>query len=327
MKRFILVFGTLVAILLAFQMVLEAAEIKVGGFGQIQYYYDEASSGASKFIAKRARLRALATLTDRVGFFTQLDFIGGPALATTLNTPILNDARLDVTLCPYSKLSAGQFCIPFGIETPISPYNLEAINYSYVVTNLTGYLRDVGVMLSGKYSWPDYFFDYSLALVNGTGYNKAEDNKYKDLVGRLGFNYKGFGLGASLYTGKKGAKADLDKMRTGVDAKFDKGPFFFQAEYIQAKDDTSKTSDDISSQGYYLLAGYKILSYLQPMVKFDLWDPNTDTKNNQVTKIALGGNWLFSPAAKLQLFYDIKGEEKEPEVKNNCFTAQLAMTF
>jgi hypothetical protein len=132
--------------------------MKVGGFAQVGYQYDEGGAGSSKFAAKRARLRAIGTLTDRLGFFAQMDFWGGPAIyhpgeaMSSPTSPTLLDLRLDYQVGPFLKLSAGQFALPFGLEIQTSPFNLEAVNYSYVVGagwNYTGYfpyLRDVGIM-------------------------------------------------------------------------------------------------------------------------------------------------------------------------------------
>jgi hypothetical protein len=136
----------------------EAAEMKVGGFAQIYYKYDEGGAGSSNFATKRARLRATGTLADRLGFFAQMDFWGGPVIygpwetVSSLASPTLLDLRLDYQVSPLLKLSAGQFALPFGLEIQTSPFNLEVVNYSYVVGagwNYTGYfpyLRDVGIM-------------------------------------------------------------------------------------------------------------------------------------------------------------------------------------
>jgi len=310
-------------------------DIKFGGFGQFQYYYEQGSN-ISKFVPKRVRFKATGTLTDRVGFFVQHDFWGMPN--TTPPAPLLFDARLDYTICPCAKLSAGQFALPFGIETPISPYNLDAITYSYVVgagwpqrpdslggpTGLFSYIRDLGVMLWGTHPKNDWKATYNLAVFNGNGFNKSEQNRYKDVVGRLACSYKWATLGGSIYSGKTDTTNYLkSKLRFGGDLKLDRDPFLLQAEFIQGKDDT------ITRRGYYALAEVKLWKVLQPVIKYDIWDPNTSTGDNQINKIAGGLNWYFSPNSKLQMIYEVKGEESDSVATryNDDFILQWGMSF
>ncbi len=306
-------------------------DIKFGGFGQFQYYYEQGSN-ISKFVPKRVRFKATGTLTEKVGFFIQHDFWGAGG---TPPAPRLLDARFDYTLCPCAKLSAGQFALPFGIEVSNSPYNLDAITYSYVVgtgwpqtpgpTGFFPYNRDLGVMFWGTYPKNDWKATYNLAVFNGGGYDKSEENQYKDVVGRLAGSYKWATLGGSYYYGKTGAISDSlkDKVRFGGDLKLDRAPFLFQTEFIQGWDDT------VTRRGYYALAEVKLWKVLQPVIKYDVWDPNTATGNNQVNKIAGGLNWYFSPNSKLQAIYEIKGEESDlvPTRYNDDFILQWGMSF
>jgi hypothetical protein len=318
---------------LAEMAVASDVDIKFGGFGQFQYYYEQGNN-ISKFVPKRVRFKATGTLTDRVGFFVQHDFWGAGG---TPPAPRLLDARFDYTICPCAKLSAGQFALPFGIETPISPYSLDAITYSYMVgagwpqtpgpTGFFPYIRDLGVMLWGTYPKNNLKAIYNLAVFNGGGYDKSEENQYKDVIGRLAGSYKWATLGWSYYYGKTDSGTTTrpykDKVRFGGDLKLDRGPFLFQTEFIQGWDDT------ITRRGYYALAEVKLWKVLQPVIKYDVWDPNTNTGNNQINKIAGGLNWYFSPNSKLQAIYEIKGEESDSVATkyNDDFILQWGMNF
>lgn len=220
----------------------------------------------------------------------------------------------------------------------MSSYDLEAINYSYVVgtgwaggTGYFPYLRDVGIMAWGTQDVSNQSgLKYNLALVNGTGYTRVENNKYKDIVARLAYSYRGCGLGVSHYNGRKpspAGRANLEKVRTGLDFEVDKDPFLLRAEYAIGRDDTVSAADDINSFGYYALAGYRVWSGLQPVVKYDFWDSNSDRDGNEINKVALGLNCLIPPAAKIQVFYEIKNEPEAARIKNNDFIIQWGMTF
>jgi hypothetical protein len=93
------------------------------------------------------------------------------------------------------------------------------------------------------------------------------------------------------------------------------------------REDFSTTDDDVSSSGFYALAACKVIPNLQPVVKYDFWDSDSDIDDNEITKVALGLNYLATPAAKLQLLYEIKNEPKGFEYHNNDFIAQWGVTF
>lgn len=335
-----------------------ASDIKITGFGQWWYYYTDAGAyGTSKFAMQRMRFKFASQMTDRVGFFTQFDFRAAPEIH-------LLDALLDVKLAPWVKLRAGQFTIPFGIETPISPFNLDCISYSYVVGSGevvpyqtvdtlgdtivlymgTGFfpgLREVGFQLRGSYD-P---VDYALAVMNGKGLKvdgtlNPEDNKFKDIAGRVGFSKAGVSVGGSGYFGFFNA-TDPDSLwnviRFGGDLKVDIANVLLKGEFIMGSHGVADDSTT-GQMGYYVTLGYTIpidelspkeegYMAFQPVVRYDAWDGDTDTDEDGVSRITAGANFWFDRNTKLSAFYEVRSEEWDDGPKDDRFRLQLATAW
>ena len=328
-----------------------ASDIKITGFGQWWYYYTDAGPyGTSQFMMKRMRFKAASQMTDKVGFFTQFDFKAGPSVH-------LLDALLDVKLAPWLKLRAGQFCIPFGIETPSSPFALDVISYSYVVgageavtfqvdtmvyTVSPGFfrgLREVGFQLRGKYD-P---VNYAVAVMNGKGLTGGEDNKFKDIMGRVGFSKAGVGAGGSVYYGyvDNPAEANPDdslwsKLIFGGDLKVDISNVLLKGEFIMGSMTMGEV--DMGSMGYYVILGYTIpvgelgpkeegYMAFQPVVRYDAWDGDTDTDEDGISRITAGANFWFDRNAKVSAFYEVRSEEWDDGPKDDRFRLQLALAW
>ncbi len=345
MKRFIsclVLAGFCLAASIAF-----ASDLKISGFGQWWYYYTDAGThGTSEFMMKRMRFKPSYQMTDKVGFFTQFDFKAGPSVH-------LLDALLDVKLAPWMKLRAGQFCIPFGIETPSSPFALDVISYSYVVgagegTGLFPGLREVGFQMRGKY--PPV--NYALAVMNGKGLTGGEDNKFKDIMGRVGFSKPGISVGGSGYYGFHNAVVGFDSvnmvditdpdslwnvLRYGADLKVDIANVLVKGEFIMGSHGVADDST-MGQMGYYVLLGYTIpigeygpkepgYMALQPMVRFDAWDGDTDADDDGLSRITAGANFWFDKNTKVSAFYEVRTEGGDLDVKDDKFRLQLGLAW
>jgi hypothetical protein len=325
-----------------------AADLKVGGFGQWWYYYTDAGAhGESKFIMQRMRFKVSSQLTDKAGFFTQFDFKASPADIHLL------DAWLDVKLAPWLTVRAGQFAIPFGFETPISPWALDVMSYSYVVGagEPTGVgffpgIRDIGLQFRGKRE-P---IDYAVAVINGKGLTGGEDNKFKDVAGRLGFSKKGIGVGGSGYYGFVNATgldslnnvitypdSEWAKTRFGADLEVDIAHFLLKTEVIMGSQGVGDTTT-LKQMGYYATLGYTFVlcqttasepgyRAFQPVVRYDAWDPNSDVDDNGMSRISAGANFWFDKDAKVSAFYEIRSEQGDTDIKDNRLRLQLGLAW
>lgn len=318
--------------------ILAGKPIKVSGYIQPRYQYQEERGKSDSFDVRRARLDIKGDITERFGYRTQVEFGG-------TSGPFLLDATIDYKFNPYLKLTAGQFKIPFSQENLTSSPKLETINRSQVVEALVARSRDVignqngrdiGVQASGSLlPYKEiYLFDYAVGVFNGSGINKVEVNEQKDLIGRLIFHplTKDLSIGGSYYTGRftlTTARARVDdnkrkRDRFGTEFAYVKDPVSLKGEYIWGIDGWT------NKQGGYIQAGYFIIpKKFQGVFKFDTFDPNADTDDDETFVYTIGGNWYFNKWAFLQVNYEIK-DERNPnvkEIKNNALTAQATLQF
>ena len=102
--------------------------------------------------------------------------------------------------CKEFGVQFGQFKNPITFEASISPSKYDFIDFSYVVQNLAKMgsgdvaglnvtARDAGFMLLGGFVHRDGYsiINYHLGVVNGNGINEKDNNKSKDVFGKLTF--------------------------------------------------------------------------------------------------------------------------------------------
>ncbi len=65
---------------------------------------------------------------------------------------------------------------------------------------------------------------------------------------------------------------------------------------------------------------------LQPVVKYESYDPNTDADDDVNTTITFGVNYFFNDWTRLQLNYLYKAEEPT-EISNDEILMQLQVKF
>jgi len=273
--------------------------LKLSGYSQVQYTHWEGDR--EDFSIRRARLGLRGSLLKNIDYSLQVDAV---------RSPVLLDARVDITLFPQAKLSFGQFKVPFSLENLTSSSALDLVDRTQSVKKIcpaqdigaTG--RDIGMTVSGKFSW----IEYSLGVFNGSGINTRDRNDRKDMVGRLVVRPFDFlSIGISHYEGVHSLFAGgpfLNRDRTGVEFSIAKGRHFLKGEYILAKD------EDVDRAGWYVRGGYSFIrDKLQAVVNYDSYDMDLDLNENRSDVLTLGLNWFFSKKTKLQVNYEYHKQE------------------
>ncbi len=298
----------------------------------------------SRFALARARLKTNVELSNIVSFFGQIDFMAYQNNVTsttnkndvyTYNLLQMMDLFLNIKLHDYITLRFGQFTIPFGYEIMRSPYDLELVSYSLAVGTGHKYygkqlgffphLRDVGMYAYGDF----HGFNYKVGIVNGAGMYRSEENrvdiskdrdygnKFKDLVGRIGYSHKLFSAGISGYYGLRDAYDDFDANRRfwrgGIDLESNYNNIIFASEIIFGQDEY-KTIDVANgkikfdphfSYGTYAMLGYRFTGLkLAPVVRYGYIEPNDSIDDDEFSSITAGINYYFSEFAKLTLSYE-----------------------
>jgi hypothetical protein len=184
------------------------AKLKFSGYIQGRYEWREDSySGVDsmnrptnfdRFLVRRARLKA-TYVGENAEYMLQIDSTG--------DGTVLRDAEATFvdTWTPLGiRATAGQFKIPFGYEVLQSSGDREMPERARVIRALFPNERDRGVRVQARYDW----LRFSGAAVNGTFigdavYGTTDQNRYADLVGRLGGDFDFLVVGVSGQFGQK----------------------------------------------------------------------------------------------------------------------------
>lgn len=173
---------------------------------------------------------------------------------------------------PYLYVQFGQQKKPFGLESQVQEAFTPVINLATFATTLGLATREIGLQLRGDlfpsvdlgYNFRNPLIQYSVGIFNGSGPNALDNNRDKDIAGRLVLNapvdynsiFRGLTLGGSIYTGKQDISKTFGtgtsavtlkdkgiKNRYGLDLSYVpvRNPIGFTAEYVWSKDESSFT--------------------------------------------------------------------------------------
>jgi phosphate-selective porin OprO/OprP len=302
--------------------------LQLSGLVQTEYQGFEQSGVNNAFSLHRARLDVKGDINDSWNYEVYTEFA-----ATTK----LLDAYTTYKIADYLKFTAGQFKIPFSIESLIADSQLEFIDRSQVVNALAGRStdvignqngRDIGIQINGSFAKVNdrYLFDYTFGVFNGAGYDVTTDNNgHKDLVARLSIHpINNLVVSANIYNGQGnyGTPAkNQTRNRNGFDARYVLGGLSLTAEYDNGTDGI------IKRDGWYAQAAYFVIpKKLQLAAKYDTYDPNQAVATDRTTIYYGGVNYFFNNWARFTVDYLYRHEDVTP-IKNNILEAQLQLTF
>ena len=172
---------------------------KISGFVQGMYEWHDADKESTTDISSFSVRRARFTITGDLykGKAGVIDYRFYFDLTRVPKNPIL-DMWLRYQPCKEFGVQFGQFKNPITFEASISPSKYDFIDFSYVVQNLAKMgsgdvaglnvtARDAGFMLLGGFLHRDGYslINYHIGVVNGNGINEKDNNKSKDVFGRL----------------------------------------------------------------------------------------------------------------------------------------------
>lgn len=289
---------------------------KLSGWTQFQYVgWDK---GVDNFSVRRSRLTLAGDILKNMHYKLQLEFA---------KTPLILDATIEVEFSRAFQLRVGQFLVPFSMENLTGTADVDMINRSQPEEKLVpgrdnaSQGRDVGVAVFGSAS----IVEYTAAIVNGAGFNKADTNSHKDLVGRLVLRpVKYLSVGGSLYKGKQSATAEaplVTRDKAGLEMALVLDRISFKSEYYYAKD------DKLTRNGWYAQGGYFILpKKIQALVKYDVVDMNRSLSGDRIGRYTAGVNWFISGRTKLQLNYELYKLESG-KTDNQAILAMLQVAY
>lgn len=286
---------------------------QVSGYVQFGYQWsDNPNNDESTFHIRRARLSLSGSLHQKLADYkVQAELSGSPKVL---------DAYVRLTPYKALNLQVGQFKVPFSIENvDYSPSRLETIDYPMALQKLMGYSesignatikasgRDIGATLYGSLLPQDGYsiLSYRIGLFNGTGINTKDNNSSKDIAARININpIKELTISGSYFRGEWD-KTYVTRERYAVGAAYEipKG-VFVRSEYLWGK------TDDIKSDGLYVLFGCYLNDKLSSVVRYDTFNEDKDADDIAQTNYLIGLDYKMCKNIRLQLNYTLQHFEQ-----------------
>lgn len=287
---------------------------KISGF--VQAGYNWADDGTSTFYVRRARVSLAGSIFEgkkgaKSDYRLQVDFA---------NSPKIVDCWIRYSPIEAIGIQIGEFKLPLTIENTeyAPPVKLEFIESSLAVkrlvrasgedvTGINSAGRDIGAQLYGGLIKRNGYniINYNLAVFNGSGINKKDDNKSKDFVGRIMVNpireltigaYYQYGEGEYIHSHIAEQGKYLVLHRYGGGIVYDCKDFFVRGEYIGGK------TGGLTTDGAYLAGGYKFLGKWAAVARVDYFDiDRTDTAREW--NYTVGMNYMPWKYLRVQLNY------------------------
>lgn len=265
--------------------------IKISGFIQGEYDWTDdreghLSTGMSSFYLRRLRFTITGDLYNgkagkldyRVYFDLARATQGKISNIKEIKSPLL-DMWMRYQPCKEFGIQFGQFKNPVTFEASISPSKYDFIDFSYAVQNLAKMgsndvaglnvtARDIGFMLLGGFVHRENYsvINYHVGVLNGSGINEKDNNKSKDVFGRITINptrdlalaayYQWGEANLSHFSAEKyaeygwtGSSKYVPMHRWGGGFNYDGKKAFARGEYIAG------LTGKLASEGVYVEAG------------------------------------------------------------------------
>ena len=186
---------------------------------------------------------------------------------------------------------------------------------------------DLGVSLTGKIARP---LRYGLMLTNGAGYSHPEGDKYKKLMANLQvIPLAGFSVVGYVDYEKQEAGAKALTYKTDVYAEFIPGLTLGAEWFVYRNDKNLQDGERYDRSGLSVFGRYNLIpEKLNVFARFDRFEPNNLTANDQISLVIAGLDWApLHSSLKLQpniWFYDYQDPLKKNDV---IFNLTFFMSF
>ena len=304
--------------------------IKVSGRLHTQaYYFDnkDYSPVQSDMFLRRARIEAKGGITDRISYFIQPSFEGGKTSGVRLR-----DAWIDLSLTRPGEKTA--FILRTGQEKrPFSRYELTSSNNLPSIERGAGdgLVKSQGNNIFEKAGFVSHDVGASVrveskmaggrmaSIVAGVYTGAGESNKDNNSAKSFGFRASAdviskLSVGGSYFShdGIAGTDSSYRNNAYGFDAQWSKPGeegLFVLAEYLRGE---NQANNSITMSDVQALAAYNIrmknpdafLYAIEPAVRFDMADPDTDVNNNGSRLFSAVLGFYFSSKAQWRFAYE-----------------------
>lgn len=307
------------------------------------------------FQFNRARLGVRGNIIpEKINYFFLTEF-GKNAITSERDTAI-TDASVTFNYIPGARIRAGLFKLPTSEEALVAvhaayPY----VYFSNVATSLlietqyrsTGAVnnsgasngaansggsgfRDIGIQVYDWFNQGPWEYSYALMVSNGGAIDQLSDNNSsKDITGRLQASYifnKSKGPNREEVSAwiwhQNGERTfggrDFDRIREGVGARIQKGPWRATAEYLRGEGmivagpnppfpgQPVQIGLNDKADGWYVEGGWRFLKDWEVDLRYDTLDRMTETAalERKLDTTTLGINWYAYKNTRVTFNYE-----------------------
>lgn len=257
------------------QEVKAISDVKLSGYGQIQYTgSDQENADNNTFNLRIARV----SLDGKAfkDFAWKMQFQANGNTSNLGNSLRMVDYFVEWQKHPEFKVKVGQYKRPFTFENPMNPIDQGFMSYGSAITKLSGMSdrcgehasngRDIGVQFQGDlFPAADghKYVHYQIGAFNGQGINTKDVDNRKDIIGGIWVvPVKGLRIGAFGWTGstaRKGTWTDaesvehvnavrsLDKNRYAISGEYAANDWTIRSEYVHSQGKAFKTTYQTSA--------------------------------------------------------------------------------
>jgi len=281
----------------------DAKSHQVYGYLQLRFSDDAATTGATEFLLRRARLNVAGPGSSRTSYRIELQLDAREAKSVIPNAANGSKVQVRSVYIDHKlgtgRLRIGQAKIPFGYEVLESVPVLWASERAAVMDALIPDQRDIGVQY--RVSDKAERFTADLGVFNGTGINRVDDNDAKDIAARLDYDFGPASAAVSYYNGTEGPSGASKGDRLGFGVRGGTGDFEGMGEYVIA----NQGGADVA--GWYAQAGWRPPNTTGLLfVKHDQYDPDTDAADTTFRRTTLGYWHELDAKTRLSLVYEIR---------------------
>ena len=309
-----------------------APKVILFGYIQPQYGYTLNDANENSLSFKRARIGVRGKIYKDFSYYFMLEtspFIGSSGDA------YLMDAFVSYDKHNWARISVGSFKQPFSLEVATPCHGLTTIDRSIVADQLVAPQRDFGVGLYGGNKYNK--LNYAIALMNGRGLGVKDNNSKKDIIGRATYKLTNFmTIGGSFRYGYPN-NSDDTRTTVGGEMALEFNNLKIQGEYIYDEGDYNRaagggcgaTPVELGEKrdGAYIMASYDTKYNLQPVLKYEFFDPNLDVKKiGYQEMMTVGVNYFFNDKIRLQVNYQAH-IETYINIDNDMLLAQVQVKF
>jgi hypothetical protein len=312
--------------------------------GRYTYQYgDESALGAAAtntFSLRSASIIFCGDVFKYGGYFIYFDLACAKPLM---------DAYGTLKIIPRTEFRAGQFLVPFSRESYTSTSKLLLINRSLASVRIAPPLgRDVGAQAEFEFKSderPDWA-SLALAVVNGSGPNRVDENAAKDVAVRVAGNplpwkaTEGLTLEGYYYRGKPYSAVYGTGYgdRYGGCVAFDHERFTFQGEALYRNRTfepiPAGAAVNLSDAGYYVQASYKHplpwpwLQIVEAAARWEHYDRDRNISGDATDAVTGGVNLHLEPGHRCKLMANYQHFIEEGEkIDNDKISAQFQVRF